>query len=684
MESAERIIPNLSQLLTVGINYKMSSDNIGKDEKNSSQKDEMIKELAFQVSDSEKVHAFFEKNCDFQVRNKLKYENMNRINFRSIFMQKVYQMANRVNPDAINPHVVNVIFVGGHGFIHPLNGDTIVVFHEYLKGSKEKQELMVQTYGPAAATKAGEDILRFVNLDDLARMMAKQEKMYSIFVVSTCREKLKGAKREALLKIIEQYGKPNFPEDFKKQYSFSNDDEGFKEENSRKQALYNWQETQFDEMEYDEQLKSYMRRYRMFARDAEPRYSSFKQHGYSQMLFAVEKEQLSYENAEINGGKGTQFFLTELEKCLNQDNVCSELFDQYSINCKAQYSSLLLNQLRSIQFFVKKDTLQRGPAPPLAPRLLQPDGAQPILAQFRDLHLQQQPPRVVGGAGAAQSQAALADWRVCPHSEVRQIQGIIQAQSLNCKGIRCISNLPGVIREDNVVLPQQQCYECKFCTQKLCYQCAHLKTRILSIHELLKYPRFSYKETLPYSTNRSGVQQVRNVANDTGADLYVNRQLATYQKGMIFNFSKFASLDDKYHLCIEGTISGEYNADIEPSGKVSLYDLINNESPLNIQWTLPHKPLHPAIALSKKQSLFVIGGFIVNNSPEINFAQKWTTECFQCTKQPTFPRSQLDHLLVLSKTMMISQFQASQSCKKGLCFIYSKQTQTIGSILTSL
>lgn len=84
---------------------------------------------------------------------------------------------------------------------------------------------------------------------------------------------------------------------------------------------------------------------------------------------------------------------------------------------------------------------------------------------------------------------------------------------------------------------------------------------------------------------------------------------------MIFNFSKFASLDDKYHLCVEGTISGEYKADVEPSGKVSLYDLINNESPLNIQWTLPHKPLHPAIALCKKQSLYVIGGFIVNNNP---------------------------------------------------------------------
>jgi hypothetical protein len=47
---------------------------------------------------------------------------------------------------------VNVIFVGGHGFLHPHTGDTIAVFHEFTAYSKEKKEMMNKEYAEKGQT----------------------------------------------------------------------------------------------------------------------------------------------------------------------------------------------------------------------------------------------------------------------------------------------------------------------------------------------------------------------------------------------------------------------------------------------------------------------------------------------------------------------------------------------------
>ncbi|TNV83387.1 hypothetical protein FGO68_gene6234 [Halteria grandinella] len=187
------IVPNSRKLLAVGINYTRNNDkgepqilSAKAQSELSDSPDQMISKLKLQVTDAEKICKIFKEKCDFKTIKQLKFDGLYRETFRSTFMEQIYTMNNCSDPAAVNPHILNVIFVGGHGFVHPINGDTIVVFHEYMR--KEQQ-----------------DILRFVNLDDIARMLARNKFMYTLFIVSTCREKFQKDKKQALEELISEY-----------------------------------------------------------------------------------------------------------------------------------------------------------------------------------------------------------------------------------------------------------------------------------------------------------------------------------------------------------------------------------------------------------------------------------------------------------------------------------------------
>ncbi|TNV83388.1 hypothetical protein FGO68_gene6235 [Halteria grandinella] len=352
-----------------------------------------------------------------------------------------------------------------------------------------------------------------------------------------------------------------------------------------------------------------MRMYRMFARDVERKFEKVTQLGYSQMLFAVEEGNLAVEDER--GGQGALKFLENLEECLANNKVCCELFQKYSANLKRQYSSLADDQLPLIPFFG---------TPLQVPQLAPQQAAQPM--PYPILYISQTPP--IGGAGVdPASRMGTINREACKHGEFKPIVGG-PVDKLWCRVGNCIAN----IKHDDQI-PQVQCYLCLRCEAVFCFQCYNLFTGNRTLTELLHYDRLPHLEMLPISTSFKRDQETRNAAVQRGCQIKLDKQSQGYLGAKVLQFSKFVTIDEKYHLCVEGTEGKEYNSVTLPTGKISLYDLTDYKKIqpcLNIQWTLPHKPLHPATALSKKKRLFILGGLIAEQQ---DFLENWTKECYR-------------------------------------------------------